>query len=79
LLLRERILFKISNDVVLHREALDRLRGLLAEYKKTRGERLAVTEFKELAGVTRKYAIPLLEYLDRTGVTRRIGDYRVIL
>lgn len=79
LLLRERVLLKISNDVVLHREAVDRLRGLLAEYKRTRGERLAVTEFKELAGITRKYAIPLLEYLDRTGVTRRVGDYRVIL
>ena len=79
LLLRERVLLKISNDVVLHHEAVERLRGLLAEYKRTRGERLAVTEFKELAGVTRKYAIPLLEYLDRTGVTRRVGDYRVIL
>jgi selenocysteine-specific elongation factor len=79
LLLRERVLLKISNDVVLHHEAVDRLRGLLAEYKRTRGERLAVTEFKELAGVSRKYAIPLLEYLDRTGVTRRVGDYRVIL
>jgi selenocysteine-specific elongation factor len=79
LLLRERVLVKISNDVVLHHEAVDRLRGLLAEYKRTRGERLAVTEFKELAGVSRKYAIPLLEYLDRTGVTRRVGDYRVIL
>lgn len=79
LLLRERVLLKISNDVVLHHEAVDRLRGLLAQYKRTRGERLAVTEFKELAGVSRKYAIPLLEYLDRTGVTRRVGDYRVIL
>jgi selenocysteine-specific elongation factor len=79
LLLRERVLLKISSDVVLHHEAVDRLRGLLAEYKRTRGERLAVTEFKELAGVSRKYAIPLLEYLDRTGVTRRVGDYRVIL
>jgi selenocysteine-specific elongation factor len=79
LLLRERVLLKISNDVVLHHEAVDRLRGLLAEFKRTRGERLAVTEFKELAGVSRKYAIPLLEYLDRTGVTRRVGDYRVIL
>jgi len=79
LLLRERVLLKISNDVVLHHEAVDRLRGLLAEYKRSHGERLAVTEFKELAGVTRKYAIPLLEYLDRTGVTRRVGDYRVIL
>ena len=79
LLLRERVLLKISNDVVLHHDAVDHVRKLLAEYKRTRGERLAVTDFKELAGVTRKYAIPLLEYLDRTGVTRRVGDYRVIL
>jgi selenocysteine-specific elongation factor len=79
LLLREHILLKISDDVVLHREALERVRKLLADYKRTRGERLGVTDFKELAGVTRKYAIPLLEYLDRTGVTRRVGDYRVIL
>jgi len=79
LLLRERVLLKISNDVVLHRETVDHLRALLAEYKRTRGERLAVADFKELAGISRKYAIPLLEYLDRTGVTRRVGDYRVIL
>ena len=79
LLLRERILLKISDDVVLHREAVEHVRKLLAEYKRTRGERLGVTDFKELAGITRKYAIPLLEYLDRTGVTRRVGDYRVIL
>jgi selenocysteine-specific elongation factor len=79
LLVRERVLLKISNDVVLHHNAVDRLRKLLAEYKKTRGERLAVADFKELTGISRKYAIPLLEYLDRTGVTRRAGDYRVIL
>ena len=79
LLVRERVLLKISNDVVLHRETFDHLRKLLAEYKRTRGERLAVGDFKELAGISRKYAIPLLEYLDRTGVTRRVGDYRVIL
>ncbi|PYU21922.1 MAG: selenocysteine-specific translation elongation factor [Acidobacteria bacterium] len=79
LLLRERVLLRISNDVVLHRETVDHLRALLAEYKRTRGERLAVADFKELAGISRKYAIPLLEYLDRTGVTRRVGDYRVIL
>src|SRR4029077_4605496 len=40
LLLRERVLLKISNDVVLHHEAVDRLRGLLAEYKRRHGERL---------------------------------------
>jgi selenocysteine-specific elongation factor len=79
LLLRERVLLKISNEVVVHRNAVDHLRKLLAEYKRTRGERLAVGDFKELTGTSRKYAIPLLEYLDRTGVTRRAGDYRVIL
>jgi len=79
ILVRERVLLKISNDVVLHHKAVDQLRKLVAEYKKTRGDRLGVVDFKELAGVTRKFAIPLLEYLDRTGVTRRMGDYRVIL
>jgi selenocysteine-specific elongation factor len=79
LLLRERVLLKISNDVVLHHNAVDHARALLAEYKRTRGDRLAVADFKELAGVSRKYAIPLLEYFDRAGVTRRVGDYRVIL
>ena len=58
---------------------MDHLRDLLTEYKRTRGERLAVADFKELAGISRKYAIPLLEYLDRTGLTRRVRDYRVIL
>jgi selenocysteine-specific elongation factor len=38
-----------------------------------------VARFKDLTGVTRKYAIPLLEYLDREHVTRRVGDERVIL
>ena len=37
-----------------------------------------VATFKELAGVSRKYAIPLLEYFDREHVTRRAGDKRVI-
>jgi len=38
-----------------------------------------VAQFKELTGVSRKYAIPLLEYLDREHVTRRAGDVREIL
>ena len=79
LLVRERVLLKIGSDVVLHRDAVHRLTKLLADYKRRRGERLAIADFKELAGVSRKFAIPLLEYLDRSGVTRRVGDYRVIL
>jgi selenocysteine-specific elongation factor len=38
-----------------------------------------VAAFKELSGVSRKYAIPLLEYFDRERVTRRAGDKRLIL
>jgi selenocysteine-specific elongation factor len=79
ILVRERVLLKISNDIVLHRNAVDRARALVADYKRTHGERLTVGDFKDLAGITRKYAIPLLEYFDRNGVTRRVGDYRVIL
>jgi len=79
LLVRERVLLKIGSDVVLHRDAVQRLTKLLADYKKRRGDRLAVADFKELAGVSRKFAIPLLEYMDRSGLTRRVGDYRVIL
>jgi selenocysteine-specific elongation factor len=48
-------------------------------YKTSSGPRLSVPAFKELTGITRKYAIPLLEYLDRERVTRRAGDERVIL
>ena len=43
------------------------------------GNWLNSISFKDLIGVTRKYAIPLLEYLDRERVTRRVGDLREIL
>ena len=41
--------------------------------------RIDVTMFKERYGVTRKYAIPLLEYLDRERITRRVGNARIVL
>ena len=46
---------------------------------KTSGRLIDVSAFKDLAGVSRKYAIPLLEYFDRTKVTARSGDKRVVL
>ncbi len=78
MLLRERVLVKVTEDLIFHRTAMEELRGKLAEYKKKNGERLPIAAFKELGGVSRKYAIPLLEYLDRERVTRRVGDARVI-
>ena len=79
ILLREKVLVKISSDLVFHRNTLLKLRETLTKYRKERGARLPITVFKELTGITRKYAIPLLEHLDREQVTRRAGDERVIL
>ncbi len=79
ILLREKNLVRVSPELVFHRQALGQLKDELASYKKVKGDRISVTTFKELTGITRKYAIPLLEYLDRERVTRRAGDERVIL
>ncbi len=79
LLLREGVLVKVSEELVFHACAMEELKGKLAEYKHRQGDRITVPGFKELTGISRKYAIPLLEHLDRAKVTRRVGDERVIL
>ncbi|HEX4784815.1 MAG TPA: selenocysteine-specific translation elongation factor [Candidatus Sulfotelmatobacter sp.] len=78
LLLRDKRLVKISDELVFHHSALQELRRLVA-LQRTRSPKMDVAKFKELTGVSRKYAIPLLEYLDRERVTRRVGDAREIL
>ena len=78
LLLRDKVLVKISDDLVFHRRALEELRQRVNAYK-AKSAKIGVAEFKDLTGVSRKYAIPLLEYLDRERVTRRVGDQREIL
>ena len=76
ILLREKRLVRISEELVFHQSAIGQLRGMLAPRK---GSRFNVGEFKEWTGVSRKYAIPLLEFLDREHITRREGDERLIL
>ncbi|MGH9938427.1 MAG: SelB C-terminal domain-containing protein, partial [Blastocatellia bacterium] len=65
--------------LIFHRGALDGLRETLRKFKAEHGAKLDVSAFKDLTGVSRKYAIPLLEYLDLQRVTRRSGDARAIL
>jgi selenocysteine-specific elongation factor len=65
--------------LIFHRGALDELRETLRKFKAEHGPKLDVNAFKDLTGVSRKYAIPLLEYLDLQRVTRRSGDVREIL
>ena len=79
MLLREKSLVRVSPELIFHRQALAQLKDQLSAYKRTKGDRITVPIFKELTGISRKYAIPLLEYLDRERVTRRAGDERVIL
>ncbi|HTC95982.1 MAG TPA: selenocysteine-specific translation elongation factor [Terriglobales bacterium] len=78
LLLREKTLVKLGDDLVFHHDALRRLRQSLLE-QKSKSQKIDVAKFKDLTGVSRKYAIPLLEYLDREHITRREGDVRIIL
>jgi selenocysteine-specific elongation factor len=76
LMLRDKRLVRVSDELVFHASAMESLRGLLAQKK---GMQFAVPEFKDWTGISRKYAIPLLEYLDRERITRRQGDARVVL
>jgi selenocysteine-specific elongation factor len=77
LLLRDKILVKISIDgLYIHQGALETLRGRISAL---RGQTLDVAAFKRMTGLSRKYAIPLLEYLDRERVTRKNGDLRLVL
>jgi selenocysteine-specific elongation factor len=78
LLLRDKILVKVTDDLVFHRNALDELRSLVRA-RKNQVPTIDVGAFKDMTGVSRKYAIPLLEYMDRERITRRVGNERVIL
>jgi selenocysteine-specific elongation factor len=68
------------DTLVFHAAALEALKQDVRALK-ARGSdaRVDVTAFKEKYGITRKYAIPLLEFLDRERITRRVGDSRVVL
>ncbi len=81
LLIDARTLVRIQGEMFMHTQVLEDLKTKLREYAaQHEPERLIdVATFKDLAGVSRKYAIPLLEYFDREQVTRRAGDKRLIL
>ncbi len=76
LLLRHGALVRLRDDLVFHEARLATLVDRLREHYGA-GEAFSVADFKELAGVSRKHAIPLLEYLDQQRITRREGDLRV--
>lgn len=69
---------RVSDDLIFSTNAVNEIVRLVRD--SASGDRtIDVARFKKLTGLSRKYAIPLLEYFDRTNVTRRYGDKRIIL
>jgi len=79
LLLRQKKIVKSQEGFLLHADWLENLKHQLALMKERGQNELSVGDFKKLTGLTRKYAIPLLEFLDELGLTRRVGNRRLIL
>jgi selenocysteine-specific elongation factor len=79
LLVRQKRVFRLDG-LPYHRDALERLRSEVSALKPANGEAFVdVSSFKSRYGLSRKFAIPLLEYLDRERVTRRVGERRLVL
>jgi selenocysteine-specific elongation factor len=81
LLIDSGTLARVQPELFFHSSAIAHLKSLLSQYAaQHEPDRLIdMAEFKNLAGVSRKYAIPLLEYFDSERITRRAGDKRIIL
>ena len=69
------VVVRISSDVFLHRNAVDQAVERVKAYLGEHGQ-MTAAQFRDMVGTTRKYAVPLMEYLDAIRVTRRIGDVR---
>ena len=75
-LVKQGILVRLAEGIYVHRDALAAARERI---KARSGDMIDVGQFKEYFGLSRKIAIPLLEWMDREGVTKRVGDSRKVL
>ena len=71
---------KVTEEFYFAKDAINNLAALVRQFADATSDRLIdVPKFKELAGISRKFAIPLIEYFDRERITTRIGDKRMVL
>jgi selenocysteine-specific elongation factor len=70
-------ILKVTTTLFFHPDAVAEMRKVIADYFDGGETQLGVPQFKDMVGVTRKYAIPLLEYFDREGTTMRSGNVRL--
>jgi selenocysteine-specific elongation factor len=76
-LTHEGALVKIKGEIYVHRVPFENLKEELVAYLKSHQE-ITTPQFKEMTRVSRKYAIPLIEYFDQSKLTLRIGEKRVL-
>jgi selenocysteine-specific elongation factor len=76
-LAHEGILVKIKGDIYVHQASVENLKRELVAYLKSHQE-ITTPQFKEMTKVSRKYAIPLIEYFDQNKLTLRVGEKRVL-
>jgi selenocysteine-specific elongation factor len=76
-LVHEGVLVKVKNGIYFHRTQFEKLKEELVTFLK-RDKEITTPQFKELTGVSRKYAIPLIEYFDQMKVTLRLGEKRIL-
>jgi selenocysteine-specific elongation factor len=77
-MIKEKILIKLSDDLIYHRATMEKIKKQI-KARFVPGSKFGVADFKEVFDITRKHAIPLLEYLDREKFTRRVGNDRILL
>ena len=76
-MVKDGLLIKVKEDLFFHRQAIEDLKDTLTAFLKENGE-INTPQFKEMTGASRKYTIPLIEYFDKSQITVRVGDNRVL-
>ncbi|MPN37564.1 Selenocysteine-specific elongation factor [bioreactor metagenome] len=73
----EDCLVRLDQDIVIHRRHYEAALALLQEHAKAHGS-IALADFRDLLGTSRKYAVALLDYFDKIGLTQRQGEVRIL-
>jgi len=78
-LLKEEILVKVSEKLVYHKNILQEIEKKVIDFL-TKNKEMTLSDFRKILGseISRKYLIPLAEYLDKKKITLRIGDKRIL-
>jgi selenocysteine-specific elongation factor len=77
IMVRDNALAKVSEDLYFYKPAMEKLKEKLVTLLVSQGE-IDTPAFKDMTGLSRKFSIPLLEYFDKTKVTIRVGDKRIL-